>query len=192
MLSSHTICRVYIPGVCFLCMCVSSCQVRYVMQQCVCERAAINSCGYTTFTDSLEFDTGTPSLFPVQALVIHTYKTHTHKHSLHTNTMRNKSLTVYMWSSVFIVFVKYPRLHFPPVLDINVSTNVTIVSQHLKYDSCVCVEGVGCGLVYAATLTITCQYFEKRRGLALGIVTTGIAFRIFPSTHHIKVGFRRF
>uniref|UniRef100_A0AAY4EW28 Monocarboxylate transporter 9 n=1 Tax=Denticeps clupeoides TaxID=299321 RepID=A0AAY4EW28_9TELE len=33
--------------------------------------------------------------------------------------------------------------------------------------------GLGCGLVYAATLTITCQYFEKRRGLALGIVTTG-------------------
>lgn len=35
--------------------------------------------------------------------------------------------------------------------------------------------GLGCGLVYAATLTITCQYFEKRRGLALGIVTTGSA-----------------
>uniref|UniRef100_A0A8B9RMN6 Solute carrier family 16 member 9a n=1 Tax=Astyanax mexicanus TaxID=7994 RepID=A0A8B9RMN6_ASTMX len=33
--------------------------------------------------------------------------------------------------------------------------------------------GMGCGLVYAATLTITCQYFDKRRGLALGIVTTG-------------------
>ncbi|KTF83822.1 hypothetical protein cypCar_00034316 [Cyprinus carpio] len=35
------------------------------------------------------------------------------------------------------------------------------------------VVGLGCGLVYAATVTITCQYFEKRRGLALGIITTG-------------------
>ncbi|XP_041722757.1 monocarboxylate transporter 9 [Coregonus clupeaformis] len=35
------------------------------------------------------------------------------------------------------------------------------------------VVGLGCGLLYAATLTITCQYFDKRRGLALGIVTTG-------------------
>ncbi|XP_046711185.1 monocarboxylate transporter 9a isoform X4 [Silurus meridionalis] len=35
------------------------------------------------------------------------------------------------------------------------------------------VVGLGCGLVYAATLTVTCQYFDKRRGLALGIVTTG-------------------
>lgn len=35
------------------------------------------------------------------------------------------------------------------------------------------VVGMGCGLAYAATLTITCQYFDKRRGLALGIVTTG-------------------
>lgn len=35
--------------------------------------------------------------------------------------------------------------------------------------------GLGCGLVFAATLTITCQYFDKRRGLALGIVTTGTA-----------------
>ncbi|KAF4084417.1 hypothetical protein AMELA_G00128300 [Ameiurus melas] len=35
------------------------------------------------------------------------------------------------------------------------------------------VVGLGCGLVCAATLTITCQYFDKRRGLALGIVTTG-------------------
>ncbi|XP_016392306.1 monocarboxylate transporter 9b [Sinocyclocheilus rhinocerous] len=35
------------------------------------------------------------------------------------------------------------------------------------------VVGLGCGLVYAATVTITCQYFDKRRGLALGIVTTG-------------------
>lgn len=36
------------------------------------------------------------------------------------------------------------------------------------------VLGLGCGLVYAATVTITCQYFDKRRGLALGIVTTGM------------------
>lgn len=36
--------------------------------------------------------------------------------------------------------------------------------------------GLGCGLVYAATVTITCQYFDKRRGLALGIVTTGQHF----------------
>ncbi|XP_053365847.1 monocarboxylate transporter 9a isoform X2 [Clarias gariepinus] len=35
------------------------------------------------------------------------------------------------------------------------------------------VVGLGCGLVYAATLTIICQYFDKRRGLALGIATTG-------------------
>ncbi|XP_052426973.1 monocarboxylate transporter 9 [Carassius gibelio] len=35
------------------------------------------------------------------------------------------------------------------------------------------VVGLGCGLVYAATVTITCQYFDKRRGLALGIITTG-------------------
>ncbi|XP_030631701.1 monocarboxylate transporter 9b [Chanos chanos] len=35
------------------------------------------------------------------------------------------------------------------------------------------VVGLGCGLLYAATITITCQYFDKKRGLALGIVTTG-------------------
>ncbi|XP_051969117.1 monocarboxylate transporter 9-like [Xyrauchen texanus] len=35
------------------------------------------------------------------------------------------------------------------------------------------VVGLGCGLVYAATVTIICQYFDVRRGLALGIVTTG-------------------
>ncbi|XP_035255531.1 monocarboxylate transporter 9-like isoform X2 [Anguilla anguilla] len=35
------------------------------------------------------------------------------------------------------------------------------------------VVGLGCGLVYTATVTITCQYFDKRRGLALGIVSTG-------------------
>ncbi|XP_068597109.1 monocarboxylate transporter 9-like isoform X1 [Brachionichthys hirsutus] len=41
------------------------------------------------------------------------------------------------------------------------------------------VVGLGCGLVYAATLTITCQYFDKRRGLALGIVTTGTSVGTF-------------
>lgn len=41
------------------------------------------------------------------------------------------------------------------------------------------VLGIGCGLVYAATLTITCQYFDKRRGLALGIVTTGTSVGSF-------------
>ncbi|XP_071376537.1 monocarboxylate transporter 9a [Centroberyx affinis] len=41
------------------------------------------------------------------------------------------------------------------------------------------VVGLGCGLVYAATLTITCQYFDKRRGLALGIVTTGTSVGAF-------------
>ncbi|CAL8302703.1 unnamed protein product [Lota lota] len=35
------------------------------------------------------------------------------------------------------------------------------------------IVGVGCGLVYAATLTITCLYFDKKKGLALGVVTTG-------------------
>uniref|UniRef100_A0A3Q1ITU1 Major facilitator superfamily (MFS) profile domain-containing protein n=1 Tax=Anabas testudineus TaxID=64144 RepID=A0A3Q1ITU1_ANATE len=35
------------------------------------------------------------------------------------------------------------------------------------------VVGVGLGLLYAAILTITCLYFDRRRGLALGIVTTG-------------------
>ncbi|CAL8254958.1 unnamed protein product [Lota lota] len=41
------------------------------------------------------------------------------------------------------------------------------------------VVGLGCGLVYNATLTITCQYFDKRRGLALGIVTTGTSAGAF-------------
>ncbi|XP_060789374.1 monocarboxylate transporter 9a [Neoarius graeffei] len=41
------------------------------------------------------------------------------------------------------------------------------------------VVGLGCGLVYAATLTTICQYFDKRRGLALGIVTTGISVGSF-------------
>ncbi|XP_008319778.1 monocarboxylate transporter 9 [Cynoglossus semilaevis] len=41
------------------------------------------------------------------------------------------------------------------------------------------VVGLGCTLVYAATLTITCQYFDKRRGLALGVVTTGTSVGAF-------------
>ncbi|KAM6916452.1 monocarboxylate transporter 9-like [Xenentodon cancila] len=41
------------------------------------------------------------------------------------------------------------------------------------------VVGLGCGLVFSATLTITCQYFDKRRGLALGIVTTGTSVGAF-------------
>uniref|UniRef100_A0A8C9RPF2 Solute carrier family 16 member 9 n=1 Tax=Scleropages formosus TaxID=113540 RepID=A0A8C9RPF2_SCLFO len=40
-------------------------------------------------------------------------------------------------------------------------------------DACFGNAGLGCGLVYVATVTITCQYFHKRCGLALGIVTTG-------------------
>ncbi|XP_075072450.1 monocarboxylate transporter 9 [Mixophyes fleayi] len=39
--------------------------------------------------------------------------------------------------------------------------------------------GFGCGLLYTATVTITCQYFDKRRGLALGIVSTGSSVGTF-------------
>ncbi|XP_072523965.1 monocarboxylate transporter 9b isoform X1 [Salminus brasiliensis] len=46
-------------------------------------------------------------------------------------------------------------------------------SVHFLMFSYGIVVGLGCGLLYAATVTITCQYFDKRRGLALGIVTTG-------------------
>ncbi|XP_078019712.1 monocarboxylate transporter 9-like [Epinephelus lanceolatus] len=35
------------------------------------------------------------------------------------------------------------------------------------------VVGVGLGLLYAAVVIITCLYFDKKRGLALGIVSTG-------------------
>ncbi|KAM9197785.1 monocarboxylate transporter 9 isoform 3-T4 [Dugong dugon] len=34
------------------------------------------------------------------------------------------------------------------------------------------VVGLGCGLLYTATVTITCQYFDSRRGLALGVIST--------------------
>ncbi|KAM3913112.1 monocarboxylate transporter 9 [Leptodactylus fuscus] len=39
--------------------------------------------------------------------------------------------------------------------------------------------GFGCGLLYTATVTITCQYFESRRGLALGIISTGSSVGTF-------------
>lgn len=41
------------------------------------------------------------------------------------------------------------------------------------------VVGLGCGLLYTATVTITCQYFDKRRGLALGLVSTGSSVGLF-------------
>ncbi|XP_028585155.2 monocarboxylate transporter 9 isoform X2 [Podarcis muralis] len=41
------------------------------------------------------------------------------------------------------------------------------------------VVGLGCGLLYTATVTITCQYFEKRRGLALGLISTGSSVGVF-------------
>nr|XP_028585149.1 monocarboxylate transporter 9-like isoform X1 [Podarcis muralis]XP_028585150.1 monocarboxylate transporter 9-like isoform X1 [Podarcis muralis]XP_028585151.1 monocarboxylate transporter 9-like isoform X1 [Podarcis muralis]XP_028585152.1 monocarboxylate transporter 9-like isoform X1 [Podarcis muralis]XP_028585153.1 monocarboxylate transporter 9-like isoform X1 [Podarcis muralis]XP_028585154.1 monocarboxylate transporter 9-like isoform X1 [Podarcis muralis] len=41
------------------------------------------------------------------------------------------------------------------------------------------VVGLGCGLLYTATVTITCQYFEKRRGLALGLISTGSSIGVF-------------
>lgn len=37
-------------------------------------------------------------------------------------------------------------------------------------------QGLGCGLLYTATVTITCHYFDKRRGLALGLISTGMTF----------------
>ncbi|XP_043912333.1 monocarboxylate transporter 9 [Protopterus annectens] len=41
------------------------------------------------------------------------------------------------------------------------------------------IVGLGAGLAYSATVTITCQYFDKRRGLALGLVTTGSSVGLF-------------
>uniref|UniRef100_A0A8D0DSG2 Monocarboxylate transporter 9 n=1 Tax=Salvator merianae TaxID=96440 RepID=A0A8D0DSG2_SALMN len=38
---------------------------------------------------------------------------------------------------------------------------------------------LGCGLLYTATVTITCQYFDKRRGLALGLISTGSSVGLF-------------
>ncbi|XP_027696324.1 monocarboxylate transporter 9 [Vombatus ursinus] len=39
--------------------------------------------------------------------------------------------------------------------------------------------GFGCGLLYTAAVTITCQYFDKRRGLALGLISTGSSVGLF-------------
>ncbi|XP_069467321.1 monocarboxylate transporter 9 [Ambystoma mexicanum] len=39
--------------------------------------------------------------------------------------------------------------------------------------------GLGCGLLYTATVTATCQYFDKRRGLALGLISTGSSVGLF-------------
>ncbi|KAM6105228.1 LOW QUALITY PROTEIN: monocarboxylate transporter 9 [Pterocles gutturalis] len=41
------------------------------------------------------------------------------------------------------------------------------------------VVGLGCGLLYTATVTITCHYFDKRRGLALGLISTGSSVGLF-------------
>ncbi|XP_029057081.1 monocarboxylate transporter 9 isoform X1 [Monodon monoceros] len=41
------------------------------------------------------------------------------------------------------------------------------------------VVGLGCGLLYTATVTITCQYFDSRRGLALGLISTGSSIGLF-------------
>ncbi|XP_068957932.1 monocarboxylate transporter 9 [Petaurus breviceps papuanus] len=41
------------------------------------------------------------------------------------------------------------------------------------------VVGLGCGLLYTAAVTITCQYFDKRRGLALGLISTGSSVGLF-------------
>lgn len=41
------------------------------------------------------------------------------------------------------------------------------------------VVGLGCGLLYTATVTITCEYFDSRRGLALGLISTGSSVGLF-------------
>ncbi|XP_043843737.1 monocarboxylate transporter 9 [Dromiciops gliroides] len=41
------------------------------------------------------------------------------------------------------------------------------------------IVGIGCGLLYTAAVTITCQYFDKRRGLALGLISTGSSVGLF-------------
>ncbi|XP_040341015.1 monocarboxylate transporter 9 isoform X2 [Herpailurus yagouaroundi] len=38
---------------------------------------------------------------------------------------------------------------------------------------------LGCGLLYTATVTITCQYFDSHRGLALGLISTGSSVGLF-------------
>ncbi|KAM4703229.1 monocarboxylate transporter 9 [Rhinophrynus dorsalis] len=52
-------------------------------------------------------------------------------------------------------------------------------SLYFLYFSYGFMVGFGCGLSYTATVTATCQYFEKRRGLALGIVSTGSSVGTF-------------
>ncbi|XP_041426137.1 monocarboxylate transporter 9 isoform X2 [Xenopus laevis] len=52
-------------------------------------------------------------------------------------------------------------------------------SLYFLYFSYGCMVGFGCGLSYPATVTATCQYFDKRRGLALGIVSTGASIGTF-------------
>ncbi|XP_063291033.1 monocarboxylate transporter 9 isoform X1 [Pelobates fuscus] len=52
-------------------------------------------------------------------------------------------------------------------------------SLYFLYFSYGFMVGFGCGLLYTATVTITCQYFDKRRGLALGIISTGSSVGTF-------------
>ncbi|KAM8924489.1 monocarboxylate transporter 9 [Pelodytes ibericus] len=52
-------------------------------------------------------------------------------------------------------------------------------SLYFLYFSYGIMVGFGCGLLYTATVTVTCQYFEKRRGLALGIISTGASVGTF-------------
>ncbi|XP_053548218.1 monocarboxylate transporter 9 [Bombina bombina] len=52
-------------------------------------------------------------------------------------------------------------------------------SLYFLYFSYGIMVGIGCGLLYTATITVTCQYFEKRRGLALGIISTGSSVGTF-------------
>ncbi|KAE8590020.1 hypothetical protein XENTR_v10017906 [Xenopus tropicalis] len=52
-------------------------------------------------------------------------------------------------------------------------------SLYFLFFSYGCMVGFGCGLSYPATVTSTCQYFDKRRGLALGIVSTGASIGTF-------------
>ncbi|KAM4776728.1 LOW QUALITY PROTEIN: monocarboxylate transporter 9-like [Cyanocitta cristata] len=50
---------------------------------------------------------------------------------------------------------------------------------YFLYDSYGILVGLGCGLLYTATVTIMCQYFDKRRGLALGLISTGSSVGLF-------------
>lgn len=75
----------------------------------------------------------------------------------------------------YIIILKQVLAHLPPPLQDGLSGGKPASSYRTSLFLLCLLSGLGCGLVYAATLTITCQYFEKRRGLALGIVTTGSA-----------------